>query len=108
METTDLSLYPARVHHRCEGEDVIAKYAQHLPPTSVPTARPNSLVLRQETRPFPECRPKGASGINILCVSAADNRLQGFEKALQVKDKIVIADFYAEHVSLRAGNLSQH
>ena len=87
---------------------MIAKYAQHLPPTSVPTARPNSLVLRQETRPFPECRPKGASGINILCVSAADNRLQGFEKALQVKDKIVIADFYAEHVSLRAGNLSQH
>ena len=28
--------------------------------------------------------------------------LQGFEKALQVKDKIVIADFYAEYVSLCA------
>lgn len=29
---------------------------------------------------------------------------QGFEKALQVKDKIVIADFYAEYVHLRAEN----
>ena len=26
--------------------------------------------------------------------------LQGFEKALQVKDRIVIADFYAECVSI--------
>ena len=26
-------------------------------------------------------------------------RYQGFEKALQVKDKIVIADFYAEYAS---------
>ena len=39
---------------------------------------------------------------NVLYAFAVDIvNYQGFEKALQVKDKIVIADFYAEYVPSR-------
>ena len=35
-------------------------------------------------------------------------RHQGFEKALQVKNRIVIADFYAEYASLHAQKLPRN
>ena len=68
--------HPVRIHADCcdaASRAIIGyKYAQH--PTSIPAAHPGFLVLRAETRSFPERRPKGASRRTVLHLFAADTR----------------------------------